>query len=154
MWDIVWIVLFSPFSCQCQNLCLLSLVFITDWRVVLGIAVWQKISRRSKLGAFYKCSKILVATFHKSAWLEIQIQYDAPDRQGETSPTSKGGSRTFLPPGGTQSPIKKPGSFHKPKKWKRNCHWKDIDCIRSQRMMITRCDFNSIYRAITLFRQG
>ena len=34
LWGIVWIILFSPFSWQCQNLCLLSLVFITDWRVV------------------------------------------------------------------------------------------------------------------------
>ena len=37
LWGIVWIVLMSPFSWQCQNLCLLSLAFITDWRVVLGI---------------------------------------------------------------------------------------------------------------------
>ena len=32
---IVWIVMMIPFSWQCQNLCLLSLAFIIDWRVVL-----------------------------------------------------------------------------------------------------------------------
>ena len=31
---IVWIVLMSPFSWQCQNPCRLSLAFIIDWRVV------------------------------------------------------------------------------------------------------------------------
>ena len=35
--DIVWIVLMSPFSWQCQNLSLLSLLFVTDWRVVARI---------------------------------------------------------------------------------------------------------------------
>ena len=34
LWGIVWIVLMSPFSWQCQNLCLLSLAFIINWRVV------------------------------------------------------------------------------------------------------------------------
>ena len=34
LWGIVWIVFISPFSRQCQNLCLRSLAFITDWRVV------------------------------------------------------------------------------------------------------------------------
>ena len=37
----------SPFSWQCQNLCLLSLVFIIDWRVVAGnsIAKYQNHSK-------------------------------------------------------------------------------------------------------------
>ena len=34
VWGIVWNVLMSPFLWQCQNLCLLSLAFIIDWRVV------------------------------------------------------------------------------------------------------------------------
>ena len=34
LWDIVGIVLMSPFSWQCQNPCGLSLAFIIDWRVV------------------------------------------------------------------------------------------------------------------------
>ena len=34
LWGIIWIVLMSPFSWLCQNLCLLSLAFIIDWRVV------------------------------------------------------------------------------------------------------------------------
>ena len=48
---IVWIVLMSPFSWQCQNLCLLSLALITDWRVVCGyvsaaMSVQYKICKR------------------------------------------------------------------------------------------------------------
>ena len=34
LWGIVWIILMSPFSWQCQNLCSLSLAFIKDWRIV------------------------------------------------------------------------------------------------------------------------
>ena len=42
LWGIVWIVLMSPFSWQCQNLCLLTLAFIIYWRVVhsLSIQFW------------------------------------------------------------------------------------------------------------------
>ena len=32
----------SPFSWQCQNLCLLSLAFIIDWRVVASYSVCNK----------------------------------------------------------------------------------------------------------------
>ena len=35
-WGIVWIVLMSPFSWQCQNPCKLSLTSIIDWRAVQG----------------------------------------------------------------------------------------------------------------------
>ena len=42
LWGIVWIVLMSPFSQQCQNLCLLSLAFIIDWRVVTGFFTWTE----------------------------------------------------------------------------------------------------------------
>ena len=39
LWGIVWIVLMSPFSWQCRILCLLSLAFILDWRVVCRYCV-------------------------------------------------------------------------------------------------------------------
>ena len=39
LWGIVWIVLFSPFSWQWQKLSLLSLEFITDWRVTFILVV-------------------------------------------------------------------------------------------------------------------
>ena len=37
----MWIVLMSPFSWQCQNLCRLSLAFILDWRVVSRCVFWD-----------------------------------------------------------------------------------------------------------------
>ena len=48
----------SPFSWQCQNLCLLSLTFILDWRVV---SVFSYVPFCSKsLGPFERCGCVRV----------------------------------------------------------------------------------------------
>ena len=75
LWGIVWIGLMSPSSEQCQNLCLLNLAFITDWRVVTDLLF---------LHSFYGLLAD-VPTTKKSINLSLRLHYIQQSQLSNTS---------------------------------------------------------------------
>ena len=57
----------SPFSGQCQNLCLLSLAFIIDWRVVRVNVTFYEIRERS--------SRVFIISFYGRPVIEIEAKH-------------------------------------------------------------------------------
>ena len=62
LWGIVCIVLMSPFSWQCQNLCLLSLAFLIDWRVLCSFLVDVMNNCLKIFCPFYRPKNVCVAS--------------------------------------------------------------------------------------------